>query len=190
MRRTIQLVDSLDQARAMRETFMDRESKREKRMPFTWPTDLQHIGQCIAIEYRSDKWHPREDEDYKHIAEAPQDILACRDFLCPWDAPRTPIETFGPMMPLAQPLPRHFAELPEVLGVQLRLYVAGGRKPRFGRGDEGYVQVRIPRCMLGGARHPKNGRAFLFLYNPDREDGVHAVITGSKLDIEKDGIVG
>jgi hypothetical protein len=42
--------------------------------------------------------------------------------------------------------------------------------------------------MLGGAEHPKTKEPFLFVYTAS--GGVHMMLTGPKLDIEKDGIVG
>jgi hypothetical protein len=42
--------------------------------------------------------------------------------------------------------------------------------------------------MLGGARFPDNDEAFLFVYT--KKGGVHMIITGKELEIEKDGITG
>ncbi len=187
------LVDTEKDAIRMRETFMDRGAQGEKRMAFTWPDRLQLIGQCMAVEYRSDKWHEGDFEDYKHLAESlhkhPQPFLACKDFLADWPGRRAwPVH--GPMVGIEGPMPRHFAELTELLGVQLRLHVRGGDRPAYGRGNEGIVQVRVTRGMLGGARDPKTKKAFLLIYTPRKEDGLHAIITGARLDVKADGIVG
>jgi hypothetical protein len=42
--------------------------------------------------------------------------------------------------------------------------------------------------MLGGGKHPVTGEVFLFVYT--KTHGVGMLITGERLGIEKDGIVG
>ena len=139
------LVDTEEEARRIRETFVDRESGSRKRMPFTWPKRLQVIGKCVAVEYRSDKWKQRREwDEYKHIAEAPQEFLACKDFLTPWEKPTHPIKVHGPTVELLQPMPKHFAELAPLLGVQVQLFGPGGKV----QGDQGIVEVRVTRGML------------------------------------------
>lgn len=192
------VVDTYDAAARDVETFKARGVRRERRVQCDWPIEMRHIGQCLAVEYTSDKWKQIGDyEDYKHLAEsveegaAPTEFLACDDMLTAFGKPRTPLEVFGRYVAFVQPMPLVFAELAELLGVQLRLYVGEGRGgPHFGSADEGVMQVRFARCLLGGARHPVTKRPFLMLYSPNKRDGIHAVITGSALDIEKDGLVG
>lgn len=189
---TIRLVDTLEDARDMRRTFQDKEPRHERRVGFTWPDELQLVGRCLAIEYRSDKWQREKDyEDYKHIAEAPQDFLACADLIVPHDDPSRPLAVHGPWLDLPRTMPRHFAVLAPSLGCQVKLYkTMRGNRGYYGREDDGVMQLRLPRAMLGGARVPKSGEAFLFFYSPGRADGVHAMVFGSSLDVEKDGLSG
>jgi len=100
------------------------------------------------------------------------------------------------------PMPKHFARLAKFIGVQVNLYAGwSGRNPRLGRSAEDLLEVRVSRGYLGGARVPDEadfsypeiglepGEPFLFVYTLE-ESGVHALVTGKDLDIEKDGITG
>jgi hypothetical protein len=185
MRKNVQVVDTLDEARKIRETFVDRPSTKERKMPFAWPSELREIGRCEAVMYTSDKWKDRGDyEDYKHIAEAPQEFIAREGFLRSHRAGKwRPLRTYGPTIELVEPMPRHFAVLSPLLGVQIGLYRDASR--RLGQ----YVEVTVPKGLLGGARHPKTGAPFLIIYT-EEQGGLHGIVTGKELDIEKDGIVG
>lgn len=196
------VVDVREQAREMREAFYDKKSRRSETMPFTWPTELQDVGRCLAVAYSSDKWKStKEFEDYKHIAEAPQHLLVRPGFLVDWETDE-PLETIGPWVELPQPMPKHFAKLARFVGLQFQLYAeCTARGGRLGRSDDDLMEFRLRRGLLGGTRLPDDidveypklgieaGAPVLFVYTLD-EEGVHAVITGTELEIEKDGIVG
>lgn len=185
MKRNVAVVDTLEDARRIRETFVDRASEKQKKMPFSWPSELQEIGRCEAVMYTSDKWKKVGDyEDYKHIAEAPQEFIARSGFLRSRVGSRwRPMRVHGPTVELIEPMPKHFAFLSPLLGVQICLYRDNQRR----RGE--YVEVTVPKGLLGGARHPETNAPFLIIYTEER-GGLHAIVTGPELDIEKDGIVG
>lgn len=180
-RRRIELVDTREDARRMRQTFMDREPESEARQPFTWPPELQEVGRCLSLMYRSDKWTKRW-EDYKHVAEFPQEFLCERSFLETWDGKILPVH--GPLVEMPDVMPRHFAFLSDLIGVQVHLY---GANDKLAKEDAARIEIRVPRARLGGARLPDTGMPFLFVYTTQ---GVHAIVTGPELDVEKDGIVG
>ena len=195
-------VDTRNEAQAMREVFQDRKVKRTDRMPFAWPKSMQVIGKCHGVIYSSDKWKQARDfEDYKHVAEAPQYMLATEGFLIDWETDAT-LPTKGPMVELPEPMPKHVAKLARFLGVQFQLYDSMGRGGR-GRLGKQRMEFRLGRAYLGGARVPdvdeetvfptgvglEPGDPFLFVYTLE-EHGVHCIITGRELEVEADGIVG
>lgn len=191
-------VDTEAEAREMRETFQDRPIRRRETMEFTWPKEMQLIGKCLAVVYSSDKWkEDREFEDYKHLAEAPQHLLAVERFLIDWSTDE-PLGGIGPWVVLPQPMPKHFAKLAKFLGVQCRVYEGTDDKPRL---EKTPLEFRVARAFLGGAVVPDDkeleyparvgleaGEPFLFVYTLD--EGVKCIITGRDLAIESDGIVG
>ncbi len=195
------LVDARDLAVEMRRTFHASEPQRSENMPFTWPAELQVIGKCLSVTYSSDKWKTtKEWEDYKHVAEAPQYLLARPGFLVDWETDEA-IDTVGYVAELPDPMPRHFAKLAKFLGIQLQLY-SGMRngKPQLSRSAEDLLEFRVGRAHLGGAFVPDDaecphgvgleaGAPFLFVYTVEAE-GVLCIVTGRDLDVEKDGIVG
>jgi hypothetical protein len=180
--------NSRDLARNLRETFVDRPVETERAVPWQWPRRLREIGTCQAVMYTSDKWKKRGSfEDYKHVAEGPQWVLARSGFLVHYDTPSHQLPVVGPMIDLG-PLPDSFAVLADILGVQLQLYERGGADGyRIPKGDDGLYQVDISRAKLGASRFPDSGDAFLIVYS---SAGVDLIIVGKQLDIEKDGIVG
>lgn len=181
------LVDTRQDAEEMFETFHARGSKRRVKYNFSWPSKVQEVGRAIAQLYRSNKWktNPKDFEDYKHIAEAPQFCYLVDPKFIRDDGGRTPIKVYGPMVELEEEMPSHFTILAPLIGVQLRLYDSQGKLPR---GDAGLYEVVVPHGMLGGARFPGSDEAFLFVYT--RRGGIHMLITGTELDVEKDGITG
>lgn len=197
------VVDARKEAERMRRTFQDEDPKKAERMPFTWPEELQLVGHCLGVVYSSDKWkRDPEFEDYKHIAEAPQYLLVPDRFLIDWET-GDPLDVVGPWVPLPRLMPRHFATLAKFLGVQMRLYdqMDDDGDGKLGTGADSLIEFRVSRAFLGGARVPEGndeelaplglepGRAFLFVYTTNQA-GVHCIITGEELDVEKDGIVG
>ena len=181
------LVDTSEQAEQTFRTFMARDHKRHTPMKFSWPKRMQEVGTGKAVMYRSNKWksNPREFEDYKHVAEAEQAVYVVPGFLRDWGNPREKLKVYGPMVALKEPMPQHFAVLAPLLGVQLRLSGPNGRPIQ---GEDGLFEVVIKHGMLGAAVHPKTKEPFIFVYTTS--GGVHMLLTGSELDIEKDGIVG
>lgn len=186
----------------MREDFQDKRSRRSETVPFTWPTEVQDVGRCLSVAYSSDKWKTDRDfEDYKHIAEAPQHLLTVPGFLVDWETDEA-VDVVGPWVELPQPMPRHFAKLARLIGVQFQLYEeCTPNGARLGRGRRDLMEFRLSRGMVGATRLPENidfeypelgihpGAPVLFIYTLEQH-GVHAIITGKELDVEKDGIVG
>ena len=186
-RRYMANASDLELARNLRRTFMDRDPEREQQVPWEWPTEMQHIGKCEAVMYSSDKWKHRGDyEDYKHVAEGPQELLVAPGFVRRYDQPSVNLPVVGPMVVLNDPMPTHFAVLAKVLGLQAQLFVGDDDEPALG-GEDALYQIDIPGATLGAAKHPATGETFLIVYS---NAGVHCIVTGSVLDVEKDGIVG
>lgn len=184
------VVDTKERATEMFRTFYARPPKREIPFPFTWPERMQEVGEGCAEMYRSDKWHPKETDDYKHVPKlegGTRIAYVMPGFLREWGHPARRIQVVGPMVELEAPMPRHFTRLGPLLGVQLHLYEEGDEgEPRLPKG-EGFFEVRMARGQLGAAEHPTTGETFLFVYS---NEGVHMLLTGPKLEIEKDGIAG
>jgi len=179
---------SVEVARAMRETFVDRAPSRETIVPWQWPKTMQEIGRWEAVMYTSDKWQKQlgKMEDYKHIIESNQGwILARRDFLREYGAPSRRIPVCGPLIDLGE-MPSAFAVLADILGVQIRLYDSD--EADFPEDeDAGFYQVTISGAKLGGGRFPDTGETFLIVYT---RGGVDLLLMSEKLDVLKDGIVG
>jgi len=155
MRRVLEgreLADSRSEARRIRETFQARRVQKEERMPFGWPPAMQEIGSCLAVIYSSDKWKDNADyEDYKHVAEAPQVVLAVPDFLVEWHDPHRHISVAGPLVELPTPMPRHFAVLAKLLGVQVELYDTWSEA----RGARATTPVCTAPPEWGSSRRPR-----------------------------------
>jgi hypothetical protein len=186
-RRLIPNRSSVASARDIRRRFHDKEPSRETPVQWQWPRELQEIGTCEAIMYASNKWQatPTKIIDYKHVAEGPQRILVRPGFVQDHRTGRA-LSVTGPTHELND-MPDAFAVLDKILGVQVRLYEGSDDEPRLPDGDDGYYQIDIPHAYLGAAEHPVTGETFLFVYT---EDGVHAMIVGDELAVEKDGITG
>lgn len=183
--------DSVADARKLREKFRDEPATKETAVPWQWPRAMQEVGTCESVMYVSDKW-PWQNKgqyvDYKHVAEGPQTLFVRTGFIREYSHPAREIEVSGPSIELRD-MPNAFAVLADILGVQTRLYEPNSRKTRqFSKNaDDGYYQIDIAGAKLGGAKHPRTGETFLFIYT---SAGVHCLITGRELDVEKDGIVG
>lgn len=180
------LVDTEPSAREMFEAFHAKDPKRREKYDFSWPKRVQLVGRAQAQLYRSNKWkaNPREFEDYKHIAEAPQYCYVTPGFLREPNGNK-PLKVYGDFFEMEEEMPRHFTILAPLIGIQIRLYDQNGRLPR---GDKGLYEVTVPHGMLGGARYPDSEEAFLLVYT--RQGGIHMIITGTELDVERDGITG
>lgn len=185
-RRIVEVTDTEEDALDMYERFHDKPSKRQVKFDFSWPTHVQEIGEAKAQMYRSNKWkaNPKDFEDYKHIAEAFQLCYATPGFLRDYATGKS-LPVHGPKLEVQGPMPKHFTILAPLIGIQIRLYDKNESLPPR---DENLYEVVVPRGMLAGARHPKTGESFLFVYT--KTHGIGMIITGDELAVEKDGIVG
>jgi hypothetical protein len=188
----VRVVDTKPDAEKVFKTFYAREHAREIPLRFGWPKEMQEIGVGGAEMYRSNKWMKNlsEHDDYKHVAEGTRTVYAEEGFLREWGSPSKRIEVVGPMVKFEDPMPKHFARLGPLLGVQVRLYKEdeeGGLyipKPEEG----GRYEISISRGYLGAANHPATNETFLFVYT--EAGGIHMILTGGSLTIGKDGIAG
>lgn len=185
MTKRIAIVDTDQDAQEIFEKFHDKPSKKHVKMNFSWPTELQEIGEAKAQMYRSNKWktNPKDTEDYKHIAESYQRCYVVPGFLRDYSTGKK-MSVHGPFLDVQGPMPKHFTILAPLIGIQVRLYGKSG-KPS---GSDDLYEVVVQNGMLGGAKHPDTGEVFLFVYTKDH--GIGMLITGDELGIEKDGIVG
>ena len=191
MRRYVVNKESPDLARAkhIRELFQDAPARRTQAVPWTWPREMQEVGECLAIMYASNKWQKdaRKIVDYKHNREAAQRVLVTRGFLREYHHPGTPLEVVGPWVELNRPMPDAFAVLAPILGIQVNLYTGDDESPSLSHNGKNYFQVNISGAKLGAAVHPKTKETFLLVYT---KHGLHCVITGDELAVQKDGITG
>lgn len=184
-RRVVRNIAEEREAKRIRETFMDRAAERVDQLRWSWPRRMREVGECVAVMYTSDKWHPPGHyEDYKHIAEGPQLVNVRDGFLR--DEEGDPIEVVGPLVELNGNMPTTIATLAPIIGIQIRLYEPVGRSWRLP--EEGNLwHVEVPRAKIGAAKHPDTGETFLCVFS---RDDVAAIITGRSLEVLKDGIVG
>jgi hypothetical protein len=201
MSNRVVVYDAHDIAARMRETFVDRAVERKLPYNWRWPTQLQNVGDSLAVAYASDKWEPkdrsgkRKMELYKHLAESRNRCLAERGVLVDYYE-REPWPVIGPTVSFAGgsvAMPNTFALLGLFEELCLQLHTEGDdASPDFGADeDDGVVHVAVRHALLGGSmmRH-RDGklRPFLFVYT--KKEGVKFIVVGDQLDIEKDGIVG
>ena len=189
--------EARDIAANYREVFTAKPLKKDRQYSFSWPSIWQHVGDCLAVAYASDKWKKDGDfELYKHLAESHNRALVLPNFLVMHNDPRRPIGTIGPMVSLAgTPMPKHFALLGYFEEADLRLHSAGtDEHPEFGEGNDGVVQVRVKHAYVGASKilWSKDGerkdQPFLTVFT--ESGGPLILIVGDELDVEKDGIVG
>ncbi len=188
----MRVVDTRADAEKTFRVFHDRNPRREIPFDFGWPTEMQEVGQGKAEMYRSNKWKKdlQEYEEYKHVVEGTRTVYMVPGFLREWGDPRRSIDLCGPIVSFEEPMPKHFARLGPLLGLQVRLYRCDDGEPYLPTGDgaDGNLyEITVARAYLGGAEHPETREKFLFVYDAR---GVHIVLTGGELGIEKDGIVG
>ncbi len=174
-----------DEARRIRETFMDRPASKVDHMGWSWPKRMREVGECVAVMYSSDKWQtPGDYADYKHVAEGPQLVCVKDGFLRDEDG--RDLEVCGPHVDLNGNMPTTIATLAPIIGIQIRLYEPSGRGYALPKEGNLY-HVGVRRAKIGAARHPDTGEVFLCVFS---KDDVAAIITGRNLDVLKDGIVG
>ena len=187
MRRYAMNRSSFDEAKRIRETFTNAPADKVEEVDWQWPKQVQEIGTCEAVMYSSSKWQKRatDFEDYKHVAEGKQYLYAIPGSIgFQREYGRGGSKLAGPMRSVGR-LPSSYAVLAKILGVQARLYVDdAGNMPKGA--DDGYYQIDLAG-WLGATRVAGTGELVLFIYT---DSGVHCLIVGEILDIEKDGIVG
>jgi hypothetical protein len=203
--RRAHVVDAEAIARSMRKTFQAKEPKERVELPFTWRREMQHVGDSLAVCYASDKWKKDgELEIYKHIAESRNRVFCAPKFLRPFEDEDAFYPSLGPMVSFEDvPMPKHFAVLGYFEECNLCLHSEGTQeRPAFAKNpaDDVVVKVLVKHGMLGASKmrwstlgDGRKDQPFLLVYSePNRDDpgGVHMIIVGEELDVEKDGIVG
>lgn len=172
-------------------TFYDRAPKRDMHLGFSWPREMQEIGIGRAEIYRSNKWQRdlREFDEYKHVVEGDRTMLVTEGFVREWAQPNRRIPVVGPTVKILGPMPGHVTRLGPLLGLQMRLYedVVNDLGVLPSEKDVGWFEMRIAHAWLASAEHPETGEVFLCVYD---KHGVHVILTGGRLSIEKDGIAG
>lgn len=194
----VSLVDTYGRARKVREDFYGREIEKEIELSITWPRFVRYVGVTNAEQYLSDKklanWklelfkHIAEDEQYLFINDAITTLVNDRGQPVEFreagrrmDGPeggRTPGVFYARSYEVRGKLPKHVAILAQDKGVQ------------WVTADGKFWELRIPNCTLAAApipdSYPGGPKVFLFSYSPE---GVHYIITGTKLNVTEDGIV-
>lgn len=193
--------DNREAAERMTSTFKDRPVEYEVRLPFGWPSTVQHVGDSLGEAYASDKWKlpgangRREKELYKHLAESRHRALVVPGMLFDEDEGRR-WRDIGPKISLAKvPMPAHFSDLTPMTEIDMCLFtrVVRGRAAFGPHEDDGCVAMRVRWGMLAGGYFmwsrvtDAEDEPFLFVY--DRK-GIVMLIVGDELDVEADGIVG
>jgi hypothetical protein len=189
-----------EHARAMRETFQDDDSRVAYSMDHTWPTRYYEIGQGRSVAYTSNKWKDDDDfEDYKHVAESPNQTFVTDKFLRAARRRRSDLRPNGGEYPECYPeveFPPTVAELAPFIFFEARPIESYSGSKRIVLAEEA-IQVGIPGCILYGCYAKPPGSSWSrksslipFLAVIHKTDGVMAIITGKRLDVKKDGIVG
>src|SRR6185369_7904918 len=135
----VRVYDAEGIARDIRETFTAKKVRESIDFSFTWPAEMQHVGDSLGVAYSSDKWKDDGDmETYKHIAESRNRALCKPGFLVLADNASKSWPTIGPMVSFDDfPMPKDFAELALFEEVDLKLYTKGTNEdPKFGRGKD------------------------------------------------------
>jgi hypothetical protein len=200
------VVDAYEAAKHHREVFTKRDVTEERALPFSWPSDMQLVGDSLAVAYSSDKW--RNDKKwilYKHIAESRNRAYVKKGFLYEYQRQSELAEVIGPVKSFGGvPMPKQIAFLGLFSEAHFVFFTGGtARHPTFSKGpDAGVKRIFVAHGLLGGGviqwskldRHAED-QPFLCVYterDAGRRDpgGVHMIIVGEELDIEADGIVG
>lgn len=180
----------IESAQRIRETFVDRKVDKKIPISWSWPKKLYCVGQNEAVQYTSDKWKKRGDyQDYKHVAEGPQQLFVRSGFLADY-ATRRRCDFPSDEVILPARMPTAIAELAPILGLQFQPYA--DPEPEMRDDDDlvlsgEYYNIDITRAYVGAAVHPETKQTFLIVYT---RKALCAIITGDILGVEKDGIVG
>lgn len=205
MKKTVKVLDAEDIAKDYVKVFNDRDVRERVVLDVGWPALWQNVGDSLAIAYASDKWKTDGDyELYKHLAESRNRAFVQPGLLRDWDTDDD-VPVIGPVTDFSEcPMPQHFAKLGFFEEANLKLYTGGDAfKPNFGTAgrdpNTGVVAVVIRHAYVGASKMlwSKVGKGkdqpFLFVYT--KKEGPLMLITGykisgGKLDVKKDGIVG
>jgi hypothetical protein len=198
------IVDAYEPAKHYREVFTKRDVTEERALPFSWPSDMQLVGDSLAVAYSSDKW--RNDKQwvlYKHIAESRNRAYVRKGFLYEYQRQSQAARVVGPTKSFGGvPMPKQIAFLGLFSEAHFVFFTGGtDRKPTFSGGPDGGVKrVFVAQGLLGGgviqwSKLDKGAedQPFLCVYTERTSKdpgGVHMIIVGDELDIEADGIVG
>lgn len=200
------VVDAYEPAKHYREVFTKRDVTEERALPFSWPSDMQLVGDSLAVAYSSDKWrHDGKWVLYKHLAESRNRAYVKKGFLHSYQRQKELVRVIGPVKSFGGvPMPKQIAFLGLFSEAHFVFFTGGSaRQPTFSKNpDDGVGRVFVANGLLGGGviqwskldKHADD-QPFLCVYterSPERRDpgGVHMIIVGDELDIEADGIVG
>lgn len=178
------LIPMADFARNKRKTFQDAPSSRQYVAAREWPACFVEVGRVLATSYSSTKWDKDgKANEYKHLAESPCCLHVVPGLL-------KGRAVCGPMRDVRDEMPGHITELAPLIAISAKLYAREGRDGEgiLGRGDEGVVDIVIRDAVLFCGGIPGSAEEFLCVATP--KDGIVALITGDKLRVTKDGIVG
>lgn len=205
-RSRVRVIDTLETAMSMRETFTKKAPRQLRIQPYSWPGSMQNVGDSLAVAYASDKWKDDGDyELYKHLAESRNMAFCTPGFLSPLGS-KSAYPVYGPTVSFAGlPMPKHIAVLGYFEEAAFVLHGPDYAKNARGavRGDAkdgSVVRVTVAHALLGGGviqwrevGRKKKDEPFLLVYTEPRgsdSGGVHMIVVGKELDVEADGIVG
>lgn len=159
---------------------------------------LQYIGSNESTSYTSNKWKgDKMFEEFKHVSESRQRLFAAPGALARGAGPAPDGSFYGPIWRPADDvaLPTVCAELSVLLHLEARLFMdeTEDGEGLFGKGNEGCARIQPAGCLLYGAYlgdKKKSGYGEPCLLVISKTRGLQFLITGSGLDVTKDGIVG
>lgn len=204
-RSRVKVYDAENVARDISKTFKDRPVEYvEEHKNWSWPPVIQEFAESLGTAYESDKWKEkradgtRPRELYKHISEYPvHRVYAEPGLLRLVSDVKMPIDMAGRKISLTKAaetgeivMPDSFAVLAEFTELDVVLNRARGNKKGKRPEDDGVVALMVSNGMLGASHMLVHGKKKPFLFVYSNNFGVYFIITGDKLDIEKDGIVG
>lgn len=177
----------------LRKTFMGEDlPPRAYKTGVNWGRnlELQLVGTNESVAYASNKWGKKKEfEEFKHVSESKQKLFAAPGAL--------PGRPYGPVWRPSDDvvLPTTCAELSVLLFLEGRLFVGEDEEGNgvLGQGDEGCSRIRPAGCLLYGAYLGDKGRSGYgepCLLVISKTAGLQFLITGSGLDITRDGIIG
>lgn len=159
-----------------------------------WPTSFYEIGKGKSLAYTSNKWkkNERDFEDYKHVAEGPQQVFVHERFLKEGRLDDMPHRE----RPMTKALPGVLAELAPALFVEIQPYDSLPARGE-GRLAKGAFRLSVakPMVMFGGFARPAGtgsdwkGKGTPFLVFVCEKTPIIMVV-GDELGVGKDGVFG